>query len=136
MIAETVQDLQALEARMLRWMAALGVLGTVAICVTGRMPMGLAFAAGAALGMLNFRWLWETGRVLMAAKTARVPRKTAVLIVARYPLALAGLAALYFSHWLPLLPVVFGLLVPGGGVLLESLFLIGAGLRHKQAAQS
>ena len=37
----------------------------------------------------------------MEAQTARVPRKTVVLIVARYPLVLAGLTLLYFSGWLP-----------------------------------
>jgi len=119
---------------MLRWMVALAIVAVAAILITGRFRFGLAFAVGAALGTLNFHWLWQTGNVLMEAQTARVPRKTVVLIVARYPLAVAGLTLLYFSGWLPILPVVAGLLVPGGGVLVESLFLIGAGLGDKQTA--
>jgi hypothetical protein len=70
----------------------------------------------------------------MEIQTAQVPRKTVVLMVARYPLALSGLAFCYFSGWVPLLPLIAGLLIPGGGVFVESLFLIGAGLRHKQTA--
>jgi hypothetical protein len=119
---------------MLRWMIALAILGVAAILATGRFQVGMAFAVGAALGVLNFHWLWQTGEVLMLIQTAHVRRKTVVLMVARYPLALAGLAFLYFSGWLPLLPLVAGLLIPGGGVFVESLFLIGAGLRHKQTA--
>jgi len=118
----------------LRWMIALAILGVAAIFATGRWQMGAAFAVGAGLGVLNFHWLWQTGKVLTEIQTSRVPRKTAILMVARFPLALAGLAFLYFSGWLPLLPVIAGLLVPGAGVFVESLFLIGAGLSHRQTA--
>jgi len=117
---------------MLRWMMVLAIVGAAAILATGRWQVGLAFAVGAALGILNFHWLWQTGNVLMEAQSAHVPFKTAFLMVARYPLALAGLVLLYFTGWLPFLPVIAGLLVPGGGVLVESLFLIGAGLGNKQ----
>jgi hypothetical protein len=119
---------------MLRWMMALAILGVAATLVTGRWQVGLGFAIGAILGILNFHWLWQTGNVLMEAQTAHVPFKTAFLMVARFPLALVALMLLYLSGWLPLLPVIAGLLVPGGGVLVESLFLIGAGLGHKQTA--
>jgi hypothetical protein len=119
---------------MLRWMIALAILGVAAILATGRLQVGMAFAVGAALGVLNFHWLWQTGKVLMGGQASQVPRKTAILMVARYPLAMAALAFLYFSGWLPLLPVIAGLLVPGCGVLVESLFLIGAGLHSKQTA--
>jgi hypothetical protein len=119
---------------MLRWMISFAALGGVAILATGRIQASAAFAVGSAIGVLNFHWLWQTGKVLMEAQTGRVPRQTAFLMVARYPLVLAGLTLLYFSGWLPLLPVIGGLLVPGAGVLVESLFMIGAGLGHKQTA--
>jgi hypothetical protein len=119
---------------MLRWMIALAILGVAAILATGRWQVGMAFAVGAGLGVLNFHWLCQTGKVLMGVQTAQVPRKTAILMIARYPLALAGLAFLSISGWLPLLPVIAGLLVPGVGVFLESLFLVGAVLHHKQTA--
>ena len=118
---------------MLRWSVALAILAAIVIFWFGRWQAGIAFVIGAALGVLNLHWVWETGRVLMEAQTARVPRKTVVLIAARYPLVLGGLVLLYFKGWLPLLPVIAGLLVPAGGVLVESLVLIGAALNDKQA---
>lgn len=133
MIVETM-DLPKIESRMLRWMAVLSVLGVITILATGRWQAAGAFAVGAGLGMLNFHWLWQTGNALMGNQEARVPQRTAVLMVARYPVALAGLAFLYYTGCIPLLPVIAGLLVPGVGVFVESLFLIGAGLHHKQTA--
>ena len=117
---------------MLRWMMAFALLGGVAILSTGRWQVGGAFVVGSAIGMLNFYWLWQTGKVLMDVQTGRVPGRTAFLMGARYPLVLAGLTLLYFSGWLPILPVIAGLLVPGGGVLVESLIMIGASLGHRQ----
>ena len=133
MIAKTA-DLPKIESRMLRWMMLLAIIGVVAILAKGRWQVGIGFAVGAVLGVLNFHWLWQTGNVLMSAQSAHVPFKTACLMVVRYPLAFAALALLYFSGWVPLLPVIAGLLVPGGGVLVESLFMVGAGLSHKQTA--
>ena len=133
MIAGTA-DLPKIESRMLRWMMVLASIGVATILSAGYWQIGLGFAVGASLGILNFHWLWQTGNVLMTAQSAHVPFKTAFLMVARYPLAFGALALLYFSGWLPLVPVIAGLLVPGGGVLVESLLMIGAGLGHKQTA--
>ena len=127
-------DLPKIEKRLLSCMLCFAVLGLAAVLLKGRLQVGMAFAVGAALGILNFHWLWLTGKALMEVQTAQVPRKTAILLVARYPLILLGLTLLYFSGWLPILPVVAGLLVPGCGVFAESLFLIRAGLHHKQTA--
>lgn len=134
MVAEVTMDLPKVEKRLLSWMLCFAALGLAAVLLKGRLQVGIAFTVGAALGILNFHWLWLTGKTLMEVQTAQVPRKTAVLLVARYPLILLGLTLLYFSGWLPMLPVVAGLLVPGCGVFAESLFLIGAGLHHKQTA--
>ena len=134
MAAEVTMDLPKIEKRLLSWMLCFAVLGLAAVLLKGRLQVGIAFAVGAALGILNFHWLWLTGKALMEVQTAQVPRKTAILLVARYPLILLGLTLLYFSGWLPILPVVAGLLVPGCGVFAESLFLIRAGLHHKQTA--
>lgn len=131
---EAGMDLPKAKTRLLRWMFAFAILGLIAILVNGRVQVGLAFALGAAVGILNFHWLWLTVKVLMEVQTAKVPRKTTILLVARYPLTLLSLTLLYFSGWLPIVPVIAGLLVPGGGVLAESLYLIGAGLRHQRTA--
>ena len=127
-------DLPGIEARMLRWMIALAALAIIALLATGRFQVTLAFAIGAALGALNFHWLWQTGRILMESQTARVPRMTIFLIILRYPLSFAGLFILCYTRWLNPLPVIAGLFVPSGGVLLESLLMVREDLRRKQTA--
>jgi len=133
-MAETTTDLPEIRVRMLRWMVGLSILGVVVILADGRFQVVLAFAIGAALGVLNFYWLWQTGLVLMEVQTARVPRMTVLLIILRYPLAFAGLFIIYYNRWLSPLPVIAGLLVPGGGVLVESLLLVRKDLRRNETA--
>lgn len=134
MIVATPMDLPRIEARMLRWMIALAILGIIAILATWRFQAALAFAIGAALGVLNFHWLWQTGKVLMESQAVHVPRMTVFWIVLRYPLSFAGLFILFYSRWLSPLPVIAGLLVPSAGVVLESFLLVRADLRRKQTA--
>jgi hypothetical protein len=131
---EKVTDLAKTEAHMLRWMAILAISATFAILLRGHFQASVAFGIGALLGMLNFHWLAKTVTVLLDAQVNRVSRKVAILMVVRYPLAFAGLVIMYYAGGLPLLPMIAGLLVPGGGVFLESLLLIGAGLRERQTA--
>ena len=135
MTVTTPMDLPRIETRMLRWMIALACLGTIVLLLTWRFQIALAFAIGAALGILNFRWLWQTGRVLMEAQTARVPRMTVFLIVLRYPSSFAGLFILFYSRWLRPLPVIAGLLVPCAGALIEAFLLVRVDLHPKQAAR-
>jgi len=127
-------DLPRIEALMLRATLSLTALGAVGTLVTWGSQVALAFAVGALLGILNFRWLWRTGEVLMEVQTGRVPRRTIFLIVMRYPLAFAAFLILYYTGWLRPLPVVAGLLVPGLGVLLVSLLLLREELQGKQTA--
>ena len=127
-------DLPRIEALMLRVMLSLTVLGAVSTLATWRTQVALAFVVGASLGILNFRWLWRTGKVLMEVQTGRVPRKTIFLIVLRYPLVLGALLVLYYTGWLRPLPVVAGLLVPGLSLLLVSLLLLHEELHRKQTA--
>ena len=134
MMVATPLDLPRIEARMLRWMVAMASLAVIAILVTWRFQVALAFAIGAALGVLNFHWLWQTGKVLMEAQTGRVPRMTIFLIILRYPLSLGGLFILFYTRWLSPLPVITGMLIPISGVLMESLLLVYADLRGKQTA--
>ncbi len=99
-----------------------------------RWQTGVAFVVGCGLGVLNFHWLWQMGSALMDIDSGRVPHKTVVLLVARYPLAFGGLALLYLTGWLPLTPVILGMLIPCAGVFLESLLMLGLDFGHKQAA--
>ena len=119
---------------MLRWMIALTIVGIIAVLATFGIQVTLAFAIGAGLGVLNFHWLWQTGKVLMEAQTIGVPRRTVFLIILRYPLCFAALVILFCTKWLSPLPVVAGLLVPCAGVLLESFLLVRADLHPKQTA--
>jgi hypothetical protein len=132
MKAETLADLPRIKGRMLRWMIALTILGAIATLATSRFQVAPAFVVGAFLGILNFRWLWRTGEVLLDIPTAHLPRKTLFLIVLRYPLIFAALVILYCTGWLRPLPVIIGLLVPSIGVLFESFSLVYADLHGKQ----
>ena len=134
MITETAMDLPRIEARMLRWMIALTVVGIITILAIFKIQITLAFAIGAGLGVLNFHWLWQTGKVLLEAQTISVPRRTVYLIVLRYPLCFAALVILFCTKWLSPLPVVAGLLVPCAGALVESFLLVRADVRPKQTA--
>jgi hypothetical protein len=127
-------DLPGIEARMLRWTAAIAVLGLVALAAAERFSVALAFAVGVAFGALNFHWLWQTGQALMAAQTAKVPRTTVVMLILRYPLSFAALVGLYYIRWLSPLPVIAGLLIPSAGMLVEAILLARADLRRTPAA--
>lgn len=134
MTVETTIDLARIETRMLRWMAILAVGVAAVLFAKVRWQTGVAFVVGCGLGVLNFHWLWQMGSALMDIDSGRVPHKTVVLLVARYPLAFGGLALLYLTGWLPLTPVILGMLIPCAGVFLESLLMLGSDFGHKQAA--
>lgn len=117
---------------MPRWMVGIGVAGTLALLAGGQGRMAAAFALGAIIGLLGFMWLRQTVDALLDATSPRVPRVVILKIALRYALMLAGI--LFFSRtgWLPVLPIFAGLLVPGAGVLIESLRLLGEGFHHTE----
>lgn len=120
---------------MPRWMVAIAVLGTLAALVTGFPRAALGFSVGALFGILNYLWLHETVVALMDAEKARVPKIVAIKMMARYPLCWAVMFWFCKTDWSPVLAVVSGLLVPGAGGLIESLFLIGTGWRGDKIAE-
>jgi len=115
---------------MPRWMLVIGVAGTLALLAGGQGRMAAAFAIGAMIGLLGFLWLRQTVDALLDATSARVPRVVILKIVLRYGLMLAGVFFFSRTGWLPVLPIFAGLLVPGAGVLIESLRLLGEGFHH------
>lgn len=125
-------DLARAEARMLRWMVALAPVGTLITLIAASPRAAIGFLIGALFGILNYLWLHQTIVVLMNAGKARVPKATMVKMLVRYPVSLAGIFLFYETGSLPILALVCGLLVPGGGVLIECLFLIGAGFRQHE----
>lgn len=114
---------------MPRWMLAIALAGVAALAIAGEWRGAVGFALGAALGILGYFWLHETVQALLGVSPAPGPRALAAKLALRYALMAA---AIYFGHatgWLPALAIFAGLLVPGAGVLAESLNLIREGLR-------
>lgn len=127
-------DLARVEARMPRWMMALALVGTLITLITASPRDASGFLVGALFGILNYLWLHQTIVVLMNSGKARVPKLTMVKMLSRYPASLAGIFLFYETGWVPIMALMGGLLVPGGGVFIESLILICAGFRHHELA--
>ena len=118
---------------MPRWMLGVGVVGTVALLAIGQARAASGFALGAALGILGYFWLHQAVVALLDAQTAQVPRGVVLKVMLRYALMFAGILLFSRTGWLPVLPICGGLLVPGAGVLIESLRLLGEGFHHTES---
>ncbi|HEV2233918.1 MAG TPA: ATP synthase subunit I [Terriglobia bacterium] len=127
-------DLVRAEARMPRWMYAIALAGTIMTLLLGSPRAAVGFSVGALFGILNYFWIHQAVVAMMNAEKARVPKGIVIKMLLRYPLCFAGIFLIYRTGWSPILAVVGGLLVPGAGVLMESLFLIGAGFRRDELA--
>ncbi len=127
--ADPALDLARAEHRLPRLMAAAAVTATVAILATGRMRFGAGFAFGAALAILNFRWLHQAISNLFATGQTRVPKMVVAKFALRYPLAFVALYFFYWSGWLPFTAILAGLFVPVAGILMEACFQIREGFR-------
>ncbi len=129
--AETLQtqDPARAEARLPQWMAAVALAGalTALLSVSARAAAG--FALGAAVAILNYRWLHQAVVRALGAAEPRVPKRVVLKFAARYPLAFAGVYLVYRTGWLPLGAVMAGLFVPVGGVLVEAVIQVRYGLR-------
>jgi hypothetical protein len=114
---------------MPRWMVGLAIAGAVgcAIVFGGRAAAG--FLLGAGLGILGFHWLHEMAVALLDAGAVRRPRSLVAKLFLRYLLMAAVIFFAQRTGWLPVLAVFAGLLVPGAGILAESLNLVRAGLK-------
>jgi ATP synthase I chain len=122
------ESLQRAEARLPRLMAGAALVGTVAVLAGGGAGAGIGFALGAALALLNFRWLHQAVRALMNAGQARPPRGLILKFLIRYPLAFGAVYFVYRTGWLPLLPILAGLFVPVVGALAEAVLQLRGGL--------
>jgi hypothetical protein len=130
MPTETIQtpDLVRAEARLPRWMMLCGLLALIAILLCRQFMMAIGFALGAALGILNYYWLYKAVEVLAKAGQSRVPKSVVAKFLIRYPLAF-GLVFFFFkTRWLPPMSILAGLFVPVAGVLIEAIAQIGDGL--------
>ena len=129
-------DLTQAEARLPRWMMGLAIAGTLGILLFARLQLGAAFAVGAALAILNYRWLHQAVEALMSSGQRRPAATLYAKMLVRYPLAFAAIYLFYKTGWLPFRAILAGLFVPLGGVLIESLVLIRQGWKAQGDADT
>jgi len=122
-------DLARAQARLPRWMTGIAAAATLGLMVSGHFRFAVGFAFGAALSILNFRWLHQAISNLFAEGQTRVPKLMVAKFALRYPLAFATLYLFYKTGWLPLTAMLAGFFVPVGGVLVEAGIQIRDGLR-------
>ena len=122
-------DLTQAEARLPRWMLTVAGVGTVTILASCHLRSGAGFAVGAGLAILSYLWLHQGVIALMSGGRVRPSAGMLAKIIIRYPLAFAVVFLFYKTGWLPFQAILAGLFVPLGGVLVESLALVRAGLK-------
>jgi hypothetical protein len=127
---QAMMDLARAEARLPRWMLGLGAAATLASVVVEGPRFAAGMALGAALALLNYRWLHQAVVTLASAGEARVPRLVVAKFALRYPLAIAGLYLFYKTGWLPIMAIAAGLFVPVAGVLAEAIVQLASGWRQ------
>jgi ATP synthase I subunit len=115
------------EARLPRWMAACAVVGVVAALAAGGVRPAAAFALGAALAVLNYRWLHQAVETIFGEDHTRVPRGVVAKFAVRYPLAFAAVYLFYRTGWLPFGAILAGLFVPVVGAIIEAVTQLATG---------
>ena len=131
MPTETIRGLDPArgEARLPRWMTAVGAVAIITLLASGHARVAAGFALGAAVAILNYRWLHQAVATLLGAAEPRVPRRVILKFAVRYPLAFAGVYLFYRTGWLPFGAVMAGLFVPVAAVLVEAVIQVWDGLR-------
>ena len=117
------------ETRLPRWMGAIAGLGILVFLLLGRGRMAGAFALGAGISILGYRWLAQAVKAALDAGEQGVPRRVVLNLALRYPVAFGAVLVFYETHWLPFMGVLAGLFVPFAGALVESLVLLGKMIR-------
>lgn len=121
--------LDGAEARLPRWMGAIAGLGILVLLLLGRGLMAGAFALGAGISFLGYRWLAQAVKAALNAGEQGVPRRVVINLVLRYPVAIGTVLVFYETHWLPFMGVLAGFFVPVAGALAESVNLLGKLIR-------
>lgn len=134
---ETIQapELARAEARLPRWMMAWAFVGALAALLGGYVRVAAAFALGASLAILNYYWLHQAVETLFSLSRPRVPKRSMLKFLIRYPLAFAGVYVFYHTGWLPFLAILAGLFVPVVAVLIEAIIQIREGLRKTEGSR-
>ena len=127
---QAMMDLARAEARLPRWMLGLGAAAALASVVLEGPRFAAGVALGAALALVNYRWLHQAVVTLTSAGQERVPRLMVAKFALRDPLAIAGLYLFYKTGWLPMMAIAAGLFVPVAGVLAEAILQLASGWRQ------
>lgn len=121
--------LEGAEVRLPRWMGAIALVGILVLLLLGQGVMAGAFALGAGISILGYRWLAQAVKAALSAGNRGVPRRVVVNLALRYPIAFGAVLVFYETHWLPYIGVMAGLFVPFAGALLESVNLLSRLIR-------
>jgi len=122
-------DLTQAEVRLPRWMLAVAAAGTLGILLSAHVLLGMGFAVGAGLGILNYLWLHQAVEAMMSGGQLRPSKSMFAKIVLRYPFAFGVVYLFYVTGWLPFQAVLAGLFAPLGGAMIASIALIREGLK-------
>ncbi len=129
-IIET-RELARAEGRLPRWMVLCGLLALTVILSRRQFTVGIGFALGAVIGILNYYWLHEAVQALVRAGQSRISKLVVAKFLIRYPLAFGLLVVFFKTGWLPPLAILAGLFVPVAGVLIEAIVQLGEGLASR-----
>jgi small-conductance mechanosensitive channel len=96
--------------------------------------MGLSFAIGGAIALINFYWLKRTLAALVEAVAVEGKKRSAAGIILRFMLRYVLIAiaayAIFKSSTMSLLGLCAGLSLPVGAVLIEAAYAIYGALRR------
>ena len=113
--------------RRIEWLAlAIGAAGTITAGIFWSRHQAVGLAAGAAISLINFRWLKQGVDALVkvsagqsGAQRVRVPRSVYLKMLGRYSLLAAAAYAILRGFQLPVAGLVAGLFSVVAAVLLE-----------------
>ncbi|HLW99065.1 MAG TPA: hypothetical protein VKR82_10490 [Candidatus Acidoferrales bacterium] len=125
---------QSSEHRIEFWAVGIGVAGAAFAAWKGGWMAGVSLATGAALSLVNYRWLKggvaaisQLARVQAEEQQVRIPRIIYVKFFARFILLLAAVYVILTRSFLIAEWLLTGLFVVVAAVLAEMIYLLSRG---------
>ena len=135
---EAEQFYEGAYVRIMRNMAVLAAVLSVAATVRLGWRVGAGFALGCGLAAINFLWMKRAittfaGRMVQpkAPGDEKKARGSATRFVARYALVAVTLYVIFTSSVVSLSGVLIGLFLPVAAILVEAVYETYAALRHR-----
>lgn len=121
--------------RLVSTMAALALLGGAAIWIWYGQTMSLVFLLGSAIAIVNFHWLRRSVEAMGTRldRTGRPPSRAGVVLrfLLRYVLIAAAAYAILKSTANSLNGLFFGLSLPVGAILIETVYQVVVTIRTR-----